>query len=257
VLTSYIFPLVEKLKTKGLISRWFWIRYNDPDYHLRLRLRIRPGSGATVLKLLTVTLRKASEPKLVSHFQSATYNRELERYSPDLIGLVENVFQSSSELIAPWLREQTETNYEDQAMMIRAVQSSVAILDAFGLTLEEKVAFSKNTFDGFFQEFAAPKTLKGEMERLYRELSASVLFNEENRDEFSPLQNSIQQIVKKPGLNKCRTVTLEKLAGDLIHMHVNRLFIYEQRYFEMVHYFLLYRILSRQLHKTVSKSAPL
>jgi lantibiotic biosynthesis protein len=249
VLRNYLSPLVKKLKKKRLISRWFWIRYNDPEYHLRFRVKINANTRAAVLKFLTVALSKAGNAQLVNHFQSDIYKRELERYSRDLIEQVEHIFETSSELIALWLQEQSETNYEDQTMMIRAMQSTSIILDAFGFTLEEKTAFCRDAFDRFFVEFESPKALKTEMEKLNREMGNSLDSSDESQGVFERLQCSIKELIIVRSSTSTNTPPLKKLAGDLIHMHLNRLFIDEQRYFEMVQYFLLYRNLSKRLHK--------
>lgn len=39
ILTTYLFPVVKKLKKKKYIDGWFWVRYNDPDYHIRIRVK--------------------------------------------------------------------------------------------------------------------------------------------------------------------------------------------------------------------------
>jgi lantibiotic biosynthesis protein len=248
VLTKYLFPLVEELKKKRLISRWFFIRFNDPEYHLRFRVKINANTRPAVLKFVTLELSKACTFQLVSHFQSDIYKRELERYSPQLIDEVEQIFETSSELIALWLQGENETNYEDQTMMIRSVQSSSLILDTFGLTLEEKTAFCKDAFDRFFTEFESPKSLKTEMEQLNREMGNSLDSSGGSQEVFEPLRCSIKELITAHASRSSNAALLKKLAGDLIHMHLNRLFIYEQRYFEMVHYFLLYRTFSRRLH---------
>jgi lantibiotic biosynthesis protein len=251
VLTKYLFPLVEELKKQKLITRWFWIRYNDPEYHLRFRVKIDANTRVAVLKSLTVALSKACTSQLVSHFQSDIYKRELERYSPDLIDQVEHIFETSSELVALWLQDQRDTSYEDRTMMIRSIQSSSVTLDAFELSAEEKTGFCRDAFDRFFTEFGSPKTLKTEMEKLNREVGNSLYTGGGSEEVFESLRYSIKELIRTQASRITSPPPLKKLAGDLIHMHLNRLFIYEQRYFEMVHYFLLYRVLSKRMHKKI------
>ena len=38
LLTDLVLPLVIKLTTESLIEKWFFIRYSDPENHIRLRL---------------------------------------------------------------------------------------------------------------------------------------------------------------------------------------------------------------------------
>ena len=37
ILTEVIKPLTEEFLEKGLIDKWFFIRYADPKHHIRLR----------------------------------------------------------------------------------------------------------------------------------------------------------------------------------------------------------------------------
>src|SRR6266508_291135 len=42
LLTSVLKPLVTTLANEGLIDRWFFIRFGDPEWHLRLRFHGEP-----------------------------------------------------------------------------------------------------------------------------------------------------------------------------------------------------------------------
>ena len=40
ILPIYILPMMNRLKRMHLISKWFYIRYSDPDFHIRLRIEL-------------------------------------------------------------------------------------------------------------------------------------------------------------------------------------------------------------------------
>ena len=40
ILVDYLKETIEQLLAQQYISKWFFIRYNDPDAHLRLRFKI-------------------------------------------------------------------------------------------------------------------------------------------------------------------------------------------------------------------------
>ncbi|WP_127138032.1 thiopeptide-type bacteriocin biosynthesis protein [Flagellimonas oceanensis] len=40
LLSQAIKPLVSNLIGRKLIDKWFFIRYTDPDFHIRIRLKI-------------------------------------------------------------------------------------------------------------------------------------------------------------------------------------------------------------------------
>jgi lantibiotic biosynthesis protein len=250
ILLHYLFVLIKKLKKESLLINWFWVRYNDPDYHLRIRVRAKPGSKRKVVQLITIGLDKICSQKLGTHFQTDRYKRELERYSPKLIQQVEQVFQASSELVAGWLTGQKEFNYEDPNVILDAVQSSLVILSAFGIS--DKAGFCKKSFEGFFTEFNASKELKTEMEKLYRQVSRetdAMVCSSPGLPQYECLVKSVKSLVATHEEKRVSEVSIEKLATDIIHMHLNRHFIYNQRYFEMIHYFLLYRALFKHLYK--------
>lgn len=250
ILVHYLFPLIEKLKNENSITGWFWVRYNDPEYHLRIRVRVKPGIRKKVIQLISTLLEKLCSGKFASHFQMDRYKRELERYSPQLITRVEEVFQSSSEWIAAFLSQRSGLNYDDPDVLLNAVLSGAVILNAFSVS--NQAAFCKNAFEGFFAEFNAPKDLKSEMEKLYRQLENEIdelLYGSACRQQFQSLVQSINNLVMAHCKEEVKDVSLSKLALDIVHMHLNRLFIYNQRYFEMVHYYLLQRALFKRMYK--------
>jgi thiopeptide-type bacteriocin biosynthesis protein len=82
-------------------SQWFFIRYADPDAHLRLRVRGTPaalwGDLLPRLRDWFATLRSAG---LVSRLALDSYDPEVERYGgPSLIASAERVFHADSEAV--------------------------------------------------------------------------------------------------------------------------------------------------------------
>lgn len=251
ILLHHVFPFIQQLKEQHLIQSWFWVRYNDPEYHLRVRVKVEQDSKHKVLRQMTSCLDSVCANKLGSHFQTDRYKQELERYSSVLMGEVEDFFHESSELVASWLSTQNEMNYEDSKVILGAVISSLVILNVF--EIEDKAGFCKNAFESFFTEFNAPKELKTEMEKLYR-----VMDSEIDRAYYCHELPGYEGFIRSAGLayaklceNEIKEVSPESLALDMIHMHLNRLFIYNQRYFEMVHYYLLYRSLYKYKYKSI------
>ena len=82
LLCELVGPLCARLLTEGVAERWFFVRYGDPDYHLRLRLegpaeQLRDVDARALFKPAWSRIsRKAAS----GGFNFDTYEREVERY---------------------------------------------------------------------------------------------------------------------------------------------------------------------------------
>lgn len=101
VLCEAVAPVVRAAMARGDANRWFFIRYHDPDPHVRVRLqgdpdRLRGG----VLRDLERAVVPLAECGAVHKLVLDTYVRELERYGSDRgIELVEELFWRDSEAV--------------------------------------------------------------------------------------------------------------------------------------------------------------
>ncbi|HTL99240.1 MAG TPA: lantibiotic dehydratase, partial [Holophagaceae bacterium] len=100
LLREVIAPLAARGQAEGVVDRWFYIRYGDPDWHLRLRFH---GDPVALHEKLWPHLRAALPPLLAQgmawRLQSDTYEREVERYGgPEGIALSEAWFHADSRL---------------------------------------------------------------------------------------------------------------------------------------------------------------
>jgi len=93
ILTGCIYPLSNTLKSNGIIDKWFFIRYSDPKFHLRIRFHVNnPNHAAAVMLNFNQIIKKQVNSGLVWKVQADTYNRELERYGATAIELSETLF---------------------------------------------------------------------------------------------------------------------------------------------------------------------
>ncbi|ELR73138.1 Lanthionine biosynthesis protein LanB [Fulvivirga imtechensis AK7] len=65
VLTEYLQPLVRELKRKNLIKKWFFIRYADPEHHLRVRFLSNKAGNYEILQLFNRFMLSAIDNKLI------------------------------------------------------------------------------------------------------------------------------------------------------------------------------------------------
>ena len=91
-------PLVDRALGSGAAEGWFFIRYADPTWHLRLRFRGDPVRlHGEVLPLLQEAVAPLLESGRVRRLALDTYERELERYGgPIGMPLCEALFQADS-----------------------------------------------------------------------------------------------------------------------------------------------------------------
>lgn len=214
LLLDKIKPFVALLKQKEMIEKWFFIRYQDPDFHLRLRFYhgSNPDFYKTVVGFFYDHFNGELADGLIHDLQLATYKPEYSRY-PD-INEAESLFMNDSELILNRLESDEELyRLETSLKQIHSLLSGVSLI--------EKVSFCLNHRDDFLQEFG--QNLKTELNKLYRPHSVFVKSILDIKSDFSiELQD-------------------RKALASYIHMHVNRNFIAEPRKYELVLYHFLYR----------------
>ncbi|TGE21091.1 lantibiotic dehydratase [Hymenobacter metallicola] len=244
VLVEVIGPLTEELQRRGLIDRWFFIRYADPDNHLRLRLHLpdvhRIGD---IVHLVNEYVQPYVSNGYIWKTQIDTYRRELERYGTRSMELSESWFYENSRTVLGTL---AETLGDDSATpWIWGVCQIDELLDAFGLALPEKLALLQALKDSFAQEFGMNKSLKLQLDTKYRSfrpalqraLHARELTGGSLNPDVQRIATEISRLEQRGELDVDRI----SLLGSYIHMLLNRLIPVDARLHEMVLYDFLHR----------------
>lgn len=243
--------LETKLKN-GFISSWFFIRYEDPKNHLRIRLK--KGCSTSIEEITKDLIESCNEyirTGMIWDFSINTYERELERYCNTEIGKAEDMFFNDSKAVIDAL--DLINNGNDTFVYKIALISVDILLDDFGYGMHEKYellkTFSKNFFDEFIdlnnKEFSS-KALKRSLDIKFRSEKSFL----EEAIYFRKYEVSLIPIVKilnersrcnKPIIEKLRLPENRKVdfVASHVHMALNRLFNNKQREQEMVVYYLL------------------
>ena len=105
LLTEFVAPLVRSAIAQGTCDRWFFIRYDEPHDHLRIRLH---GDPERVARDFTPHFHEAMQRCLASgmiwRVQLDTYEREVERYGGlRAMSLSEQVFAADSDAVVEML----------------------------------------------------------------------------------------------------------------------------------------------------------
>ena len=101
-LLETLVPLAEDLVGRGVAEQWFFMRYGDPEYHIRIRFHGHPAAlHAEAIPALQAAARALMDQRIVWRIEYGTYHREVERYGgPDAIDHVEAVFHADSDAVA-------------------------------------------------------------------------------------------------------------------------------------------------------------
>lgn len=240
ILQEAITPLIADLKKQNLIKKWFFIRYNDPKPHLRFRVQLfETGNYNKVLDLINLKLKEFVDSGEISNIVIDTYSRELERYGKDTIEFAEDLFFKSSELVLNFL------DYDDEEKIIVSLFYIEQILSEFKISGTEKLKLFTNSNDAFKKEFNADKNLNNLLKKKF--LAFKPKYEEFiNSGEFVEIRNLIIENTSEFSLIPEKIIEydfsfLDSFFASIFHMHINRIFISNQRLFEMVVYDYLVR----------------
>lgn len=258
LLRDVLGPLAREAARTGLADRWFFVRYSDPEWHLRVRWH---GARQTLQSDVLPRLQEALRPMLahgwVSRFQLDTYEREVERYGGvEGMTLAEQLFYVDSEAALAIIELLAGDEGADARWRL-ALRGMDVLLSDLGLDLNARWVVIKQARAAFGAEFRAETTgLKHQLGGKFRkERKALEGLLDPANDADSPLQPGFLVLQRRSEqlaplvaeLKACETAgrlsrPLTELAGSYIHMHANRMLRSAQRAQELVLYDFLSRL---------------
>ena len=231
-------------------ERWFFVRYADPELHLRLRVRTRR------VKRLIAAANALLEEGLVWRVQLDTYEREIERYGA--IELAEEVFHIDSIAAARIIDvlEPGEAGLEERWRL--ALTGVDRMLSDFGLDLEEKRDLMRAASAAIAAQLDAPPSLRHDLGDAFRQLRPE-LERLLAADAGNPLAPGLDLLAaRSPRLAaiaaelRARTVPVRDVLLSFIHMYVNRMTRADQQRQELV----IYDFLARLYESAILRGAP-
>lgn len=240
ILEEAIIPLLQQIQEENLIKKWFFIRYNDPRGHLRLRFELSDISHfSKVLLLVNSHLEEYRNSGEISECLIDTYQREIERYGEKTMKEAEFLFWKSSESL---LYEYLHFDDEDKIMV--SVYYIDKTLEHLGLSIQEKLSWITDFNSAFKQEFNADKRLNNQLDKKYRAFIIQYLdfFQSEDYHHFrEAILHNINESEEHLQHIKRHSIALQHFFLSVFHMHINRMFVSNQRLFEMIIYDYLFR----------------
>ena len=248
LLRNVIPEFIEEIEKESLISEWFFIRYADPDYHIRLRVlrKDQPGGFA----LLADKINEFFDPLLLQHqvfkIQFDTYEKEIERYGEENMRMVEHLFYVDSKFMVPLFRLLGGDIGEDLRWLMM-VLSVDRYFDDFRFNIEQRYATIKGMSEAFVTEFGGSTSLKKQLNSKYRvkrTLIEDLLIN--HSDQFSELYDimkyrtqALQGAMDSLLANDNSPAQLRQIVIGFIHMCINRFSLSNPRKHELVIYYFL------------------
>lgn len=102
VLIGTIAPLAERFQQEAISDRWFFLRYRDPEFHLRVRFHGDPARLQA--DALHAAGQRLIEEGRAWRMEFGTYRREAERYGgPEAMKLAESLFHADSDAVVGML----------------------------------------------------------------------------------------------------------------------------------------------------------
>lgn len=262
LLTQVIAPVTRSFVERGAVHRWFFLRYADPDPHLRVRWQGDPSqlTGEVLPALYAACAPWLGDGRL-HRFELDTYQRETRRYGgPEAIEAAEEIFEHDSALVSTFL----ETADDDAGMDARWRMSFVAMdhqLHDAGLDLEARHHLVDRLAQVYANEFRLDGPMRASLRERYRRQRRALEESLAGRDAGAELLGpaldllDVRSQASRDAFARLRaldatgklTVPLDEIVASFLHMHANRMLRSAARAQEMVLYRFLEKCYASQL----------
>lgn len=159
-LINEVYPFANKALKENLITEWFFIRFEDPKPHIRLRLKIDKSDNSNkLLKYIMEWINSCRKHGEIFGMTIQPYERETARYGgPELIEIAEDVFCQDSHSVIALLR--IIRSKEDEIKLFVGALSAIMIMQDMGLSQHAQLEMLDNYVgkDMYKQEFRSMRT---------------------------------------------------------------------------------------------------
>lgn len=248
ILSDVVYNFAHGAVREGLANSWFYLRYSDPNWHLRLRMRGRPDAinGMVAAELYT-RLLPFLRSGAISRIQHDTYVREVRRYG-GLAGVefAEQLFHHDSECALELVRRMK--SLEPDARWMTTLFGVDRMLSDLGLNPEERLQVVSTQYAQFSTEFDVADSFVHSLGEQYRGLRTRIEalcsgpgaggqlppeLVDPISDRSSKLDSISARINEGIALDAIYETRVE-LARSFIHMFVNRMTRSETKVHEMI-----------------------
>jgi thiopeptide-type bacteriocin biosynthesis protein len=221
--------LAAQALSSGMAEEWFFLRYSDPQRHLRLRFRGQPERLLQgLLPAVSAWAADLVEQELCQRFVVDTYEREIERFGGSAgMATAETLFAADSQAAADLL-ELLQIKHILLDRMTLAILSVDALLDGLGLDAKtrsewgRKHVLSRRETSGEYRERKGTlRALLADGDRVRREPGG---------DAIAAILDRLRQSAGEAGTHFAELERtgelarpLDELSNSFVHLHLNRL----------------------------------
>src|SRR5262249_54224471 len=169
VLRDVVLPAIEHALSAGIVDGWYFIRYADPGFHVRLRLH---GVPELLISEVAAYIRSQAsalvDDRRLSALKLDTYHREIGRYGgAEGILAAEQLFHSDSRAVLSILRELSDAELAETRWQLAFIGIEMLLSD-LGLTTEHKRQALKVARDDIAARLKADASLEAQIVRRYQ-----------------------------------------------------------------------------------------
>ncbi|WP_411973146.1 lantibiotic dehydratase [Sphingobacterium sp. Lzh-3] len=227
-LVKIVKPIISELRKNGMLEKFFFIKYEDSDTHIRLRICLKSLDEAWKCRYMIAEKLSSEE---ILRLSIEEYDREIERYGEHNIESIENIFYEDSLHFLDHKNKDysDELNDELKAVAIRVN----TIMDSFAYAWEEKFEFFERLIHdiGYFGK--KENRVNGDL--IFRDLGKDLIRSLHLNSEEDRMFSIHSRMLKE---SNAPTV-FENLMRSIIHMTVNRYLAKFDRTKEYMIYYLL------------------
>jgi len=260
ILCEHLPAQLELLKSKGFFEKWFFVRYDIPEFHLRLRFySSKKGNSLKVISQLHPFFEKLFNDKLIYELELASYTREIERYGADWIEPVESLFSFDSEFMISFLSLISRMPNGEELRWLYSLRLIDQYYDCFEYPTIDRLKHIEAMRNSFWREFGVGKKTKRQIDRLYREKSGLIGDYLEVKNKLTEVEVNLEDRgnrtrylvgeMSEQSREKNSRIDQNGLLSSFIHMTMNRLFMSKNRLHEVVCYDFLKRYYTSSLKR--------
>lgn len=249
LIASFLKVVSQELYRQKLIEKWFFIRYDAPDCHLRVRfLTVSDESVWQTMAIVNHEMRHWVNLNIVWKATIETYSRELERYGP-YMNLAESIFSLDSNCACELISQINGSENKEEVRWRSAILSLTSLLEDFQLSVEKKIIIANLIYNTYLNEYDSKTLIQKAIDEKYRVYKKEInsLFSHGCNFDMEPARTLIlgqssarRKLIEESGCDS-HSEKNNVFLGSLMHMLCNRIFASDHRLHEIVMYSFLFK----------------